>query len=130
MRLQANTHRADTHQSRANYHAGQAAEESVAREYEKRGMTVAHRRWRGQGGEVDLIVRRGDEVIFVEVKKSRSFARAADRLGRRQMDRLCAAASEFIAGEPRGQLTDVRFDLAMVDGLGAVRVIENAFMEA
>lgn len=113
-----------------NYHAGFAAEEAVASDYGHRRHRVAARRWRGQGGEVDLILRDGDTVVFVEVKKSRSFARAATRLGRRQMDRLCAAASEFIAQEPMGQLTDVRFDLAMVNGVGAVKVIENAFMEA
>lgn len=113
--------------SAVNYHAGLAAEESVARDYTRRGNHIAQRRWRGAGGEVDLIMRDGDTVVFVEVKKSRSMARAANRLNRRQMDRLCAAATEFIADEPRGQLTDVRFDLALVDGQGAVQVIENAF---
>lgn len=112
------------------YYAGLAAEDLVAIDYRRRHHTVAAQRWRGAGGEIDLILRNGDGVIFVEVKKSKTFARAASRLGRRQMDRLCASASEFLAGEPRGQLTDVRFDLAMVDETGAVKVIENAFMEA
>ena len=111
------------------YHAGLAAEDIVVGDYGRRQHGLAARRWRGQSGEVDLIMRDGDTVVFVEVKKSRTFARAAGRLGRYQMDRLCGAAAEFLAGEPRGQLTDVRFDLAMVDGRGAVKVIENAFME-
>jgi len=111
------------------YHAGLAAEDIVAQDYARRGFPIAGRRWRGKGGEVDLIVREGARVVFVEVKKSRDFARAAARLSRRQMDRLCAAASEFVAGEPNGQLTEMRFDLAMVDATGAVQIIENAFME-
>lgn len=111
------------------YHAGLAAEDIVAHDYAQRNHRVAARRWRGCGGEIDLIARDGDTVIFVEVKKSRTFASAVSRLGRRQMDRICASASEFLAGEPRGQLTDVRFDLALVNGFGAVQVIENAFME-
>jgi len=113
-----------------SYHAGYAAEDIVAQDYSRRGRPVAARRWRGAGGEIDLIVRDGAQVVFVEVKKSRDFARAAARLKRGQMDRLCAAASEFIAGEPQGQLTDMRFDLAMVNRIGAVQIIENAFMEA
>jgi putative endonuclease len=113
-----------------SYHAGLAAEDIVARDYTARAHQVAARRWRGNSGEIDLIMRDGDRVIFVEVKKSRTFTQAAQRLGRRQMDRLCASAGEFLAGEPRGQLTDMRFDLALVDGRGAVSVIENAFMEA
>ena len=116
--------------SLTNYHAGAAAEDIVADHYVRRGGQIANRRWRGRGGEVDLIVRETDCVVFVEVKKSRSFARAAERLTRRQMDRIYASASEFISGEPAGQLTEVRFDLALVDGAGDLRIIENAFMDA
>ncbi len=116
--------------STTNYHAGLVAEDIVAADYARRGQPIAGRRWRGSGGEIDLIARDGAQVIFVEVKKSRDFARAATRLNRRQMDRLCAAASEFVADEPNGQMTDMRFDLAMVNGAGAVQIIENAFMEA
>jgi len=111
------------------YHAGLVAENIVAQDYTDRNHTIAARRWRGKAGEIDLIAREGDTVVFIEVKKSQSFATAAARLGRRQMERIVASAGEFLAGEPRGQLTDVRFDLAMVNGLGAVKVTENAFME-
>jgi putative endonuclease len=111
------------------YHAGRVAEDMVAQDYVRRNHGFAARRWRGRSGEIDLIMRDGETVVFVEVKKSATFARAAGRLGRRQMDRICASAGEFLAGEPRGQLTDVRFDLAIVNGLGAIHVIENAFME-
>lgn len=111
------------------YHGGLAAEDAVARHYDQSNQQIAARRWRGQGGEIDLVARDGDTVVFIEVKKSRDFARAATRLARRQMDRICAAASEFLAGEPKGQLTDVRFDLALVNATGVVRVIPNAFGE-
>lgn len=111
------------------YHAGRVAEDIVAFDYVRRNHGIAARRWRGQSGEIDLIARDGDTVVFVEVKKSRNFGAAAARLGRRQMDRILASAGEFLAGEPRGQLTDVRFDLAVVNAVGALSVIENAFME-
>ena len=45
------------------------------------------------------------------------------------MDRIIAAGSEFLAGEPKGQLTEVRFDLAVVDQTGRIEIIENAFAE-
>ncbi len=113
--------------SQTNYQAGVAAEDIVARTYAGRGLSVAARRWRGRGGEIDLILRDGDGLIFVEVKKSRSHAQAAERVTRRQMDRICVAASEYVGGEPRGQLTAMRFDVATVDGAGQVQVIANAF---
>ena len=84
------------------YHAGLCAEDIVALDYARRGRPVAYRRWRGQGGEIDLIAREGDCVVFIEVKKSKTFDMAALSLGRRQMDRLCNAATEFLAGSRAG----------------------------
>lgn len=109
-----------------NYHAGLSAEAIVARDYLARGRTLAKHRWRGRGGEIDLIFREGDRVVFTEVKKSRTHELAVHRLSQHQMSRLCAAACEFLADEPRGQLTEMRFDLATVDQAGTVQIIENA----
>ncbi|MGV6850257.1 MAG: YraN family protein [Marinibacterium sp.] len=109
------------------YHAGLAAEDQIARHYEGRGLSVAHRRWRGQGGEIDLVARDGAALIFVEVKKARDFPCAALRLSGRQMQRLCSAAEEYLAGEPKGLLTEMRFDVALVDGQGRFEIVENAF---
>jgi putative endonuclease len=112
------------------YHAGMAAEDIVAQRYVRCGRVVLAKRWRGSAGEIDLVAREGDMIVFVEVKKSRSHALAATRLTRRQMDRIYGAGSEFLATQPGGQLTDVRFDLALVDEMGRIKVIENAFMMA
>ena len=112
---------------RVSHLAGQVAEEAVARIYDRSGRAIAARRWRGEAGEIDLIAREGAEVIFIEVKKSTSHAAAAERLSRRQMARIWGAASEFLAGEPAGQLTPSRFDVALVDVHGQVEIIENAF---
>ncbi len=109
------------------YLSGEAAEQAVVRAYEDRNADVLERRWRGEGGEIDLIVREGDTVVFVEVKKARSFDQAISRLRPKQMMRIHAAASEYLAFVPEGQLSPVRFDLAAVDGGGQIRIIENAF---
>ncbi|MBN9886971.1 YraN family protein [Salipiger abyssi] len=108
------------------YHAGLSAEARIAQDYERRGYRVAQRRWRGQGGEIDLILHDGEGLIFVEVKKSRSFDRALERLSQRQIARLLSAAEEFAGTQPRGSLTEMRFDVALMDGQGMIRVIENA----
>lgn len=115
------------HRGRAAFHAGLAAENRIAQDYERRGFAIARRRWRGKGGEIDLIVRDGNGLIFVEVKQSRDFDRAAESLSIRQMQRIYASAEEFLGSEPAGSLTDVRFDVALVDGMGDTRIIENAF---
>lgn len=111
-----------------SYRAGLAAEEAVARRYAGQGASLAARRWRGKSGEIDLVVRdQAGNVVFIEVKQSRSHAEAALHLGERQMQRIWSAASEFLAGEPAGQDTPARFDVALVDGQGQIEVIENAF---
>lgn len=110
-----------------SYHAGLAAEDQVAQLYDRSGRAVCARRWRGSAGEIDLIARDGAEVIFIEVKQSKTHALAAEHLTSRQMARIYSAASEFLAGEPGGQLTDVRFDVALVDAVGRIEVLENAY---
>ena len=108
--------------------AGLAAEEAVARHYGLAGRAICARRWRGLSGEIDLIARDGDTVVFVEVKQSRSHDDAAWHLTERQLRRIYDAAAEFLSGEPAGQATDVRFDLALVDGQGRIDVRENIWL--
>ncbi len=111
-----------------SYHAGLAAEDQVARFYERTGHTIAARRWRGPGGEIDLIARVGATIVFIEVKCAETLGLAAERLQQRQMDRIYASASAFLSSEPDGQDSDVRLDLALVDADGRIEIIENAFL--
>ena len=110
-----------------SYQAGLAAEQLVEQAYARAGRPICARRWRGSAGEIDLVARDGAEVIFIEVKQSKTHAMAAEHLTARQMARIYRAASEFIGGEPAGQLTAVRFDVALVDGQGCIEILENAF---
>lgn len=114
-------------QGSVSYHAGLSAELLVTQDYERRGFALARERWRGKRGEIDLIMRDGDALVFIEVKKSQSFQRAAQRITPRQMNRIYGAAEEYLAGEPKGALTDVRFDVALVDQTGDMQIMENAF---
>jgi putative endonuclease len=51
---------------------------------------------------------------------------AAESLSRAQIARIFCAATEFVAKAPRGSLTDMRFDVALVDEIGRIEVLENA----
>lgn len=109
-----------------SYHAGLAAEDQVSRLYARAGHPLAARRWRSAAGEIDLVHRDGASLIFIEVKQAATHAIAAERLGPRQVARLVAAAMLFVASEPRGLDTDIRFDVALVDGQGQISIVENA----
>ena len=74
-----------------------------------------------------VIARDGAEVIFIEVKQSSTHALAAEHLSARQMARIYASASEFLSSEPAGQMTESRFDVALVNAAGQIEILENAF---
>jgi putative endonuclease len=119
--------RARSERGLRNHLAGHAAEASVARHYEDRGIPIAARNWRGSGGEIDLIGHDGDQVIVVEVKHSKTRDLAASHVTPAQVARIFQTVEEYLDTEPLGSLTDVRIDLALVDGTGRIEVIENAF---
>ena len=110
-----------------SYHAGAAAEEQVAASYRADGFDLLEHRWRGKaGGEIDLIFRKGDLVVFVEVKKSASHMRAAEQLQPRQMRRLLAGAEGYARAMPDIADCAFRFDVALVDDQGRIERLENA----
>lgn len=103
--------------------------EAQAEEYLCRlGMSVIARRFRGQDGEVDLIMLDGETVVFVEVK-SRPRGRAGSGLASvtpNKQRRLANAALAFLVqrewmGRP------VRFDVVEISEQGVLHV-PNAFM--
>lgn len=108
------------------YQVGLAAERSVAANYIGRGHRLVSHRWRGAGGEIDLVLERDGEIVFVEVKASKTFERAAESLGARQIRRLLQSAADYLGRCPKGALTPARFDVALVDGQGHLNLLENA----
>lgn len=88
------------------------------------------RNWRCSIGELDLVVRDGDTIVFVEVK-----ARASDRYGpaasavgyakQRTLRRLAARWLDEHA-ESSGRRGGIRFDVVAVTGTD-VQVILGAF---
>lgn len=110
---------------RVAYHDGLAAEDSVETDYVMAGYRILDRRWRGQGGEIDLIVQGEDGLVFVEVKKARTHAYAAERLSMRQLQRICASGEDYAAQKFPGELVNMRVDLAMVDAVGRIEILPN-----
>jgi len=111
-----------------SYLAGLAAEDQVARHYCRAGHRILCRRWHGRAGEIDLVFEKDRESVFVEVKKSGSFAKAAVNLSRKQIGRLQRSAEDCLGHFERQSLTPMRFDVALVDETGRIEVIENALM--
>lgn len=108
-----------------NHLSGLAAESAAERHYCSKGYQVERRRWRGRAGEVDLILSRDDLYTFVEVKRAATFDLAATRLTWAQLARVASAAEEFMGTTECGSDRCFRVDAALVDGTGAVHILEN-----
>ena len=106
------------------YHNGLAAEDIAARQYTALGGVEMARRWKTKHGEIDLVFRLGDMIIFVEVKARKTHEIAAGAITAKQQQRLVNCAHEYLA-EFADMNADCRFDLAMVDGQGRVEILEN-----
>ena len=113
----------------SNHLAGLAAEHSVIAEYAGRAHHMLAHRWRGTSGKIDLIFADGDGLIFTEVKKSRSHDAALRSLSEWQQKRIYEAATEYLADTGRSLATQMRFDVALVDGQGHIQVMENAMIQ-
>ncbi|MEC9197512.1 MAG: YraN family protein [Pseudomonadota bacterium] len=115
---------------RMRYEAGLAAENVVAGQYRNQGYDILARRWRGRAGEIDIVAKRDDGLVFIEVKASKTHDQAAQALGYRQQRRLLSAAEEFAGTQPDGLLSQMRVDVALMDRSGQVSILENALMAA
>jgi putative endonuclease len=106
---------------------GAAGEAQAAAWYEGHGYAVLHRNWRCTDGELDLVVHRGRELVFVEVKTRRTdrFGVPAEAITRDKQRRLRTLAMRYLedTGARAGAL---RFDVVSILG-GRLEVIEAAF---
>jgi putative endonuclease len=110
---------------------GKTGEDLACAELERRGYAISARRYRSRFGEIDIIARHQDVIVFVEVK-----ARAGDEFGGGaaavtpwKQRRIAQMAADYVA---RHRLYDrpCRFDVVTVDVTGDrahVVVYEHAF---
>ncbi len=111
---------------------GAIAEDPAARFLERRGLTVLTRNYRCRGGEVDLICRERQTLVFVEVRLRRNagYGGAAASVTREKQRRIVLAAKHYLASR-RGADCECRFDCMLLDGLSeaAIEWLRDAFAE-
>jgi putative endonuclease len=111
---------------------GQAAEETAARWLARAGLAVVERNVRFREGEIDLVCREGDVVVFVEVKCRQSHwgDGPADAVSWDKRRRLIRLARHYLRAR-RLDHARCRFDVVAVTvdphGAHAVRHLPAAF---
>lgn len=115
---------------RARERLGRQAETRAALALRLKGYRILDRRVRTPTGEIDLVVRRGNVVAFVEVKARRTRARAAESISPVQRRRIVRAATYYIAANPRLAALTQRFDAVLVEPRKWPHHIINAWTES
>src|SRR5688572_427251 len=110
---------------------GESGEDLACRELAAHGYAILERRYRTKHGEIDIVAKDGDTVVFVEVrlKSSPECGVAAESVTPWKQRRVVRMAVDYIA---RHELHDrpARFDVVAIDvvnGVPRVTVIPNAF---
>jgi putative endonuclease len=104
----------DDAQRRTAFRFGLSAESRAAAFLVAKGYRILARRFRTPLGEIDIVARRRDVLVFVEVKARDNFDEAAEAIGKRQQNRIIGAAQVWLAAHPEDAMRDMRFDAVLV----------------
>jgi putative endonuclease len=112
---------------RGRERAGRRAEHIAAWWLRLRGFSVLATRWRARVGEIDLVARRGDLVVFVEVKRRATLAAAAEAVSAVNRARVARAAEQYLARHPELAGCTARFDAVLLAPWTAPRHVAAAW---
>jgi putative endonuclease len=110
---------------------GKLGEDLACQELQRRGYEILARRYRRRRGELDIVARDGQTVVFVEVKtrRGREFGGGREAVTSMKRHRIISVAHDYLA---RHRLTacPCRFDVVSIQfdaGEPAIDIISHAF---
>jgi putative endonuclease len=112
---------------RKAYRRGHRSEWLAALALMLKGYRIVARRYRTKLGEIDLIARRGDLIIMVEVKARPTLLEAMEAIGRESERRIEGAADLWLTRQRDYGRLSVRFDMVAVLPRRWPVHVENAF---
>ncbi len=107
---------------------GTAYEKLAGAYLEQQGYRVIEYNFHCRSGEIDVIARDGEYLVFVEVKYRRTAASGdpLEAVDLRKQRRISRAAAYYCLTHGYGESMPCRFDVAAVRG-GQICVVKNAF---
>ena len=99
---------------------GDAAEERACRHLDRSGLTIVERNFRTRGGEIDIVARKGDVLVFVEVRsrEDAAFGTPEESVTLAKRRRIVAAARQYLSKVPPSSWREARFDVIAIEGSG------------
>ena len=111
----------------AAFRVGLSAESRAAAYLIAKGYRIVARRFRTPVGEIDIVARRRDVLVFAEVKARARLDDAAEAVTERGKRRIVAAAEAWLAAHPDDVNRNIRFDAVLVAPGRIPRHIPAAF---
>ena len=112
---------------------GASAEALAAQFLERQGLKLTEKNYRCRFGEIDLIMRDGNTVVFVEVRlrSHGAFGGAAASITAAKRHKLIACARHYLAAGRAGTTPACRFDVVLLNKLdsAAIEWLRAAFGE-
>jgi putative endonuclease len=98
--------------------AGARYESAALAHLERAGLSLVARNYHCRFGEIDLVMRERDVVVFVEVRyrRSRGYGGGIDSVDAGKRAKLVRAAAAFLADHPRLADATCRFDVLALGG--------------
>ncbi|MDP2657477.1 MAG: YraN family protein [Candidatus Deferrimicrobium sp.] len=106
---------------------GDAAEERARRHLEGAGFTIVERNFRTRVGEIDIVARKGDVLVFVEVRsrEDADFGTPEESVTPAKRRRIVSAARQYLSSVPPSSWREARFDVIAIEGSGAAGVLRH-----
>lgn len=111
----------------AAFRLGLSAESRAAMFLIAKGYRILARRFRSPFGEIDIVARRRDRLVFVEVKARDTADAGFEAVSERNKRRIIAAAEAYLAKNPGLESMEIRFDVIAVTPGRLPSHIANAF---
>ena len=103
-----------TETRQAAHRLGHVAEWRAVWRLRLAGYSILARRYKTKLGEIDIVVRRGGILAFVEVKARASFDEAAYAVTPRNQRRIIDAAQAWLMTHPEHAEFELRFDVMLI----------------
>ena len=103
-------------------------EKKAAAYLKEHGYEILEMNYRCRRGEVDIVARDGEYLVFVEVKyrKNAAAGAPAEAVEYRKQQRICYVAGNYLMTHHLGSETPVRFDVVSVLD-DRITLYQNAF---
>lgn len=104
---------------------GKLAEYLVIIRYFLFGYIPIKHRWKVRSGEIDIIFKRGNSLVFCEVKARSSDFQIDQHVSLNQQYRLRNSAELFLSRYKKMNFKQVRFDLVIVKSIFSMKIYQN-----